>query len=623
MNFFFDTQLKNLTEDLVKVIKNAHLDEAAKTADVMAETDKRVITFSVGDEFTGEIVNITPGEMQIRLPDNQIINAQIREQLQAAIGQILRFQVKEQEGNQLYIRPVNENLTIDTMILKALKQANVPVKNNTRELVLALLERNMPVDKNTLQSIYKDMVTYKETNLNTIVSLYKNQIPVSEQTIANMENYQITHTPVMASLSEISEMLSEAAVILIEKNQVEQGCQLLNKLLPSDVMKSIIDCCNMQDGNRAEDPVHELLNQLTHRGENTDSRNNMEAGNYKEDGNNAEIENSDKSSQKSAENSKEASAIKNSMIESYGKSFGAGRENTEKINNASDMKDRYGLNGKDNGIRSVITGRDQINGPDREAGNEPAVHDKYAPTEMGPVQAMKKSGQAFADKTALSQNGKAVLLSLFSHHHFKKYIENEILSKWLITPEELEKENSVSTYQERLHKQMREIIMLTKEDNAFSELNKQLIKANDNMELLHQLNQTSLYMQLPLKFTTQDGNAELYIYADKKAIKNKQNNITAFLHLDLAYLGDLDVYISMKNKNLNVNFYLKKEYLSFVNENIPNLAQSLSEKGYDVHTKLYPQIEKQKVNDKEEDKESLIKQRKKGENQRYSFDIRM
>jgi len=89
------------------------------------------------------------------------------------------------------------------------------------------------------------------------------------------------------------------------------------------------------------------------------------------------------------------------------------------------------------------------------------------------------------------------------------------------------------------------------------------------------------YIQLPLKMNGENTHAELFVYTNKKNLAKNDGNVSALLHLDMEYLGPLDVYIAMQNKKVSTKFYLANDrMIDFVAEHIHILNERLQERGY-------------------------------------------
>ena len=110
-----------------------------------------------------------------------------------------------------------------------------------------------------------------------------------------------------------------------------------------------------------------------------------------------------------------------------------------------------------------------------------------------------------------------------------------------------------------------------------------------NLDFMNQLNQMHAYIQLPLKMANQNAHGELYVFTNKKNFTKKEGKVTALLHLDMEYLGKMDVYVALEDRKVSTNFYLEKEeYLDFLETHMELLTARLNKRGYqcDIKTTL-------------------------------------
>ena len=102
-----------------------------------------------------------------------------------------------------------------------------------------------------------------------------------------------------------------------------------------------------------------------------------------------------------------------------------------------------------------------------------------------------------------------------------------------------------------------------------------------NIEFMNQLNQAYTYVQVPLKMSGQNANGELYVYTNKKNLRDPDAELSAFLHLDLEHLGSTDVSVKMQHRNVKTNFYMADDAsYDLVEKYLPVLEQKLKDKGY-------------------------------------------
>jgi hypothetical protein len=98
---------------------------------------------------------------------------------------------------------------------------------------------------------------------------------------------------------------------------------------------------------------------------------------------------------------------------------------------------------------------------------------------------------------------------------------------------------------------------------------------------MNDLNKNMTYFQMPVHFKHSNGDGELYVFTNKKALSNNSDSVSAMLHLDMDNLGPMDIYVKMTGKNVSTNFCLEsEELLDFVYSNIDKLNARLEALGY-------------------------------------------
>ena len=140
-----------------------------------------------------------------------------------------------------------------------------------------------------------------------------------------------------------------------------------------------------------------------------------------------------------------------------------------------------------------------------------------------------------------------------------------------------------------------------------------------NIDFMNQLNQTYTYVQIPLKMSGQNASGQLYVYTNKRDLGDPERDLTAFLHLDMDYLGSTDVSVRMHRKDVDTKFYMDSdESYDLVKAHMPELEARLRKKGFNAS--IYVENEGKKVNFVEDflkkDAPSA------GQLHRYSFDVR-
>ena len=225
-----------------------------------------------------------------------------------------------------------------------------------------------------------------------------------------------------------------------------------------------------------------------------------------------------------------------------------------------------------------------------------------------------------------SDLSKEALGKLFSGKEYHALLKDVIEQQWTVMPEELKTKHKVQELYERLDKQMGQLENLAKEAGLpSSQLSESVSEVRNNIEFMNHINQAYTYVQIPLKMANQNAHSDLYVYTNKRNLRNKEGELSAFLHLDLDNLGSTDVSIKMLDKKVTTKFYLSDDAAyDLVEEHLPQLEARLEKLGYNCTISLENREEKVDF------VEDFLKSQKttisgtapKGRVHRYSFDVR-
>ena len=243
---------------------------------------------------------------------------------------------------------------------------------------------------------------------------------------------------------------------------------------------------------------------------------------------------------------------------------------------------------------------------------------------VGAVAQNRMSGQALLHEIEkmLSDDAlpdKEKFFDLLESKEFKNVLKNEMNRQWLMLPEEVGKEHSVDKLYERLNSQMNRLSQaLEQSTKADTPLARAVSNVTSNIDFMNQLNQTFTYVQIPLKMQGKDASGELFVYTNKKSLAKKDGSVSALLHLDMEYLGSLDVYVALNDRKVSTKFYLQDDSaLDLIAQNIDILNKRLENRGYSVNAEFINREENTNV------MEEMLKQNKNiSALAGYSFDAR-
>ncbi len=173
------------------------------------------------------------------------------------------------------------------------------------------------------------------------------------------------------------------------------------------------------------------------------------------------------------------------------------------------------------------------------------------------------------------------LAEIFKDPVFKLLMNETGKELSTLAPKEIANYENIDKLYEHLQKKADKILetLAGKEDFALVK-SAQNLKAN--VDFMNQMNQMFQYVQLPLKFTESHANGELYVYGNGKKLSLEDGNVSALLHLDMEYLGTVDIHVEMNpEKQVKTNFYFEDEaMLDFIYEHIDLLNERLEKRGY-------------------------------------------
>lgn len=213
---------------------------------------------------------------------------------------------------------------------------------------------------------------------------------------------------------------------------------------------------------------------------------------------------------------------------------------------------------------------------------------------------------------------------------FSQTVTRELTNRWGITPEQLQAESlrqvsiqieqqiqafqNISFQNPEVTNQLQQALQLATQNLATTnQMNQQMVQAKGEKNALD-----LLYSQIPLKLKGQLKHSDLYVYRNKHNASSSSKSMSLLLHLNMEYLGDMDIMIKTQDYRMNAVFSLSdKEAYDIVKEHLLELEDNLKEKGifFTASANIKETLEcgVQKLFE-EGNKEDVVK--------RYSFDVR-
>ena len=594
--------------------------EELKAASGMQKVVSTLEELSSGSVFEGTVSSVKNGKVTLALSDGQTITARLSGKVPLSQGTPMFFQVKSNDGVTIEIKPYTGAGSGGNPILtNALTEGTVPVTERNLAMVDAMMKEQMPIDKQSLLNMARIANMNPGVDITTVVNMTKLGIPVSPEMAAQFENYM---TDEHAILQEMDQAMNELADLAGSSDLTpDQAVQMNHKIL------SI------------------LLPEQTATGAPVNTEGQIETG---------------------GQTTAEGKVVTGGQITAEGKVVTGGQITAEGqiVTGGQITAERQIVTGgqttaEGTGSQALgeVLSEQQFSSLGRLLQNIPSLVEstKLFPEAMeqdifidtledeSVAQNLMTEGTAWeaADgKTALDKNltvsdflrtvsrilsennGTASqnIQKLFGSDAYKSLLRNVMEQQWLIRPEELKQEKKLSQLYEKLEQQMKQVEDALKEagvtKNSFLDT---ATEVRGNIEFMNQLNQAYTYVQVPLKMSGQNANGELYVYTNKKNLRDPDAELSAFLHLDLEHLGSTDVSVKMQHRNVKTNFYMADDAsYDLVEKYLPILEQKLKDKGYQCTITMTKEEKKVSFGD-----DFLRKDMPQtGTLHRYSFDVR-
>ena len=597
---------------------------------------------SAGSIFEGTINSVRGGKVTLALGNGQTITARLDGKMDLQQGSSMFFQVRANDGQTIAIRPYTELGNVSNpILLNALSAAQVPATDRTLVMVDTMMQEQMSIGRQSILDMAKLVGANPDANVQTIVQMTKLGLPVTEEMAAQFENYLSDRQALVGEMDlaagHMMELLSDEAL------SPETAFSLYEKMLDifmpgAEAADAGVTAAAEQESSAAEAGAGAMAEAVGQ--ENAATVAEAEAG--------APMAAEQGTAAASAV-AEEAGAA--STAETAGQ--GAAAEAETGVGVTAELT--YGRTAETPGTVGELLSKEQIEHLGKMLRNIPALigneeifaggeqEEVFVDTlsEEGPEVAKlmaqeeaaqeqpvlneKLTAEQFLQKLgrALAQNGGfgfAGMQKLFAGKEFQTIFRSVIEKQWLLQPEELKQEHKVSGLYERLEQQlsqMEEAVRATgSTQNTFLQTASQV---HGNLEFMNQMNQIYHYVQLPLKMSGQNANGELYVYANRKNLRDPDAELTAFLHLDMEQLGSTDVSVRMQNRSVRTNFYLEDDAsYDLVEKHLEVLNKRLKSKGY--QSSITVTHEKKDISFKE----NIVKKGKAtvGSLHRYSFDVR-
>lgn len=482
---------------------------------------KEIRALAPGQILSGQILEKSGGDLKllVNFEGSELeLQARLEQNMALSMGRNILFQVKN-NGSNLSLSPLFENMGMEANAQKAVEMASLPVNDTTMQLAGQLMREGMPVDKEALQNFYHEVTSFADAEIIDIIDLHKLGLPVNAENLEQISSYKNMTHQLMGGINELSEQLPQLLQDMAAKGMDRE----IGKLLETFLLGA--------DGK----PAAELE-------ETTVPQQPGEAG-------------------AAASQSGELGAVTPREPEV--------QQGQIKIVIAEDN------------VETVPKPLQDGESPEKTAAESP----KDQATSVG-EQTRQTAAADLLRQTAqaLSEGRSLPLRELAKSPEFQKQLQEYVKRELSLRPQDASKEKLDEVYN-KLNRQLGSLSeALSSAGQENSALGRTVQNLNQNLNFMNQLNDMYSYVQLPLKMMDQDAHGELYVYANKQKKAVREGEVSALLHLDMANLGPMDIYVQLRDNHVGTRFYLPdEEMLDFIAEHIDLLNSRLEKRGYHMN----------------------------------------
>ena len=594
--------------------------EELKAASGMQKVVSTLEELSSGSVFEGTVSSVKNGKVTLALSDGQTITARLSGKVPLSQGTPMFFQVKSNDGATIEIKPYTGAGSGGNPILtNALTEGTVPVTERNLAMVDAMMKEQMPIDKQSLLNMARIANMNPGVDITTVVNMTKLGIPVSPEMAAQFENYM---TDEHAILQEMDQAMNELADLagshdLTPDQAVQMNQKILSILLPEQTAagESVNTEGQIETGGQTTAEGQILTGgQTTAEGQTTSEGQILTDGRLGAEEQTVNGEQTTTAGQAIQEGTG-GQALGEVLSEQQFSSLGKLLQNIPSLVESTKLfpeameQDIFIDTLEDESVAQNL----MIEGAAWEVADGKTALDKN----LTVSDFLRTVSQLLSENNGMASQS---IQKLFGSDAYKSLLRNVMEQQWLIQPEALKQEKKISQLYEKLEQQMRQVEDALKEAGVTkTRFPETAAEVRGNIEFMNQLNQAYTYVQVPLKMSGQNANGELYVYTNKKNLRDPDAELSAFLHLDLEHLGSTDVSVKMQHRNVKTNFYMADDAsYDLVEKYLPVLEQKLKDKGYQCTITMTKEEKKVSFGDGFLRKDMP----QTGTLHRYSFDVR-
>lgn len=560
-----------------------------------------------GQTISGKVAGINGNTVEIDMGGGNTVSARLDQSINLKEGQNVTFEVRSGNQSQIALSPLYTNIAQGITAENALTAAGMSVNSDTLSMTLAMMNSGMSIDKNALGDMYHAVSQFPGSNIPNLVEMKALDIPINDANIASYEAFKNYENMVSEGIGDIAGSAMELYGELAAANEAE-GFEFLHDLTnvitgsgsetQAVVAETADAAMNIAGENQGETA---LLNEQVNDSASADAQGKVVIKSDSADvikltdgltddaaviQNGKAVEGAESKAAVFSETADEISSWLKSGSKSADES--AAVSETAAKNPQAEVQNAQSTENAASQLKNELVTLLKNNGAPESLIN----HVKDMPADAnGMLKLTDEFLKAYKEDPGLLDKGllRADIKKLLSSPEFKNTVAEAMKGNLSLTPEQVSSKTEVMNLYNRLDAQVKDLTaMLNQIAKPESQMMMDLGQMNQNLDFMNQMNQTMQYIQLPLKMAGGEATGDLYVYSDKKSLARQDGTVSALLHLDMKYLGKMDIYTAINSaNNVSTKFYLEDEsMIDFIAEHIDTLNERLEKRGYSVRSEL-------------------------------------
>ena len=555
---------------------------------------------SKGQVFSGQVTNISPGELTLELDNGQVMTAKYDNSSELSIGDGARFKVVDSENGQITLKTLQSGNTIDNVVYKALEASGLPFSPKNEELVTALIKNEYPVSKQMINGMLQQSLKNPDISMTNLVLMNKAGLDINPESTKMFEIYSNGREELAAATEQnFNDMLGMIEGLLAEGN-IEESASLASEMLdifnvgiePDELVLTLISNDETNSPVITPGNLSALLDSLTEDGislpesvlaqveteaSDTSLNSNTQVSLVLNDEQRLEIFTLFENADVDVDAAKLQNLIKGDMSIS----------DLSALLKTLPDSEQAKLNPLMNQVANFL-------------GRELSVSND-ALAELLPESAtLSEAAQHIKNLLTTTSVSSDIKQALLKSNDFQNTLKMLIHTDWTLSAEELTQKDAVSNLYKRIDEQIDRLKTLADNTSgsASAKLSADLGQTKQNMNFMNDMNQMYNFTELPIRMNGQTATGDLYVYSDKHRKRTSGGNgISCLLHLDMASLGGMNIRIELNEGQVSTRFFLKDDDSGrLITKHLDELDAAMTKQGFN------PKSEVVKTTDKEDEK---------------------